>query len=110
MDTTLHMDINTVIEQVVSGNEEVTATIEYKVQISSGKNKITTKHYNFKGLRDVERVKVEGFYKYYYGTTPNFNEAKEHLKTAKKKGYKTAFLVAFNNGKKISVQKAIKMQ
>ena len=45
--------------------------IEFKVQIASGKNKIATKSYNFKGLKDIERVKVGTYYKYYYGNTSN---------------------------------------
>jgi len=32
------------------------------------------------------------------------------LKKARFKGYKTAFIIAFKNGKKIAVQEALKMQ
>jgi len=84
--------------------------IEYKVQIASGKNKINTKSYNFKGLKEVERVPVGAFYKYYYGNTSNYTNIKQSLKTAKSKGYTSAFVVAFKNGEKISVQEAVKMQ
>ncbi|ARV06329.1 N-acetylmuramoyl-L-alanine amidase [Polaribacter sp. SA4-10] len=89
---------------------EIANSIEYKTQIASGKNKIPTKPYNFKGLKNVQRVKIGSFYKYYYGVTSKYNTAKQSLKQAKNKGYKTAFMVAFKNGEKISVQEAIKMQ
>jgi len=89
---------------------EVANRIEYKVQIASGKNNISTKSYNFKGLKNVKRVKIGAFYKYYYGVTSKYNTAKQSLKQAKNKGYKTAFMVAFKNGEKISVQEAVKMQ
>ena len=89
--------------------EDVSLTIEYKIQIASGKNKIRTKSYNFKGLREVERVKVRGYYKYYYGNSSNLERTKESLKIAKKKGYRSAFIVAFKNGEKISIKQAQKI-
>ena len=49
--------------------ENKTTEIEYKVQIASGKNKIATKSYNFRGLKNVERVAVGSFFKYYYGAS-----------------------------------------
>ena len=84
------------------------AVPEFKIQISSSRKKITTKPYNFKGLKMVERVRVGKFYKYYYGKTTNYNNIKSLLKRVKKKGYKSAFIAAFKNGKKISVKQALK--
>ncbi|KGL63978.1 N-acetylmuramoyl-L-alanine amidase [Polaribacter sp. Hel1_85] len=100
-----NLKLNTVINSVVENN-----AVEFKIQIASGKNKIATKSYNFKGLKEVQRIPVGKFYKYYYGNTSDYNNAKKSLKTAKSKGYNSAFIVAFKNGEKISVQKAIKMQ
>ena len=82
--------------------------IEFKVQVASSKRKIATKSYNFKGLRKIERVKVSSYYKYYYGKTNSFNDAKSMLKKVKKKGYGSAFIAAFKNGEKISVKEALK--
>ena len=100
-----NLKLNTIDNTVVLEN-----SIEYKVQIASGKSKIPTKSYNFKGLKNVERIKIGSFYKYYYGITSEYSSAKKALTLAKVKGYKTAFLVAFKNGEKISVQEAVKMQ
>ncbi|MDO3693357.1 N-acetylmuramoyl-L-alanine amidase [Wenyingzhuangia sp. chi5] len=69
----------------------------YKVQLASSKNRISTSSYNFKGLKDVERVQVDGFYKYYLGRYNNKQEANTGLSLAKSKGYKTAFVVGFND-------------
>lgn len=100
--------LNTVLEDVTSKNyfDEV----EFKVQVASGKNKIATKSYNFKGLKNIERVKVGGYYKYYYGNSTSYNLVEKALSLAKSKGYKSAFIVAVKNGEKISVKEALKMQ
>ncbi len=80
----------------------------FKVQIASGSRKLETKSYNFKGLKNVDRIKVGNSYKYYLGNTASYSEIEEFRKIAKSKGYKTAFIVAFKNGKKISVEEVLK--
>lgn len=89
---------------------EVNNDIVYKVQIASGRNLISTESYNFKGLKEIERVEVSKYYKYYYGNTSKYTEVLLALKTAKEKGYSSAFVVAFKKGEKISVSEANKME
>ena len=103
----LKLNTISVVDDVV--NEKSTTKIEYKIQIASGENKIATKSYDFKGLRNVERVGVGSFFKYYYGNSDAFVKAKKALKLAKKKGYKTAYIVAFKNGERISLKEAQNM-
>ncbi len=93
---------------VETKNEVKKASIEYKIQIASSRKKIATKSYNFKGLKNVESVKVGKFYKYYYGKTANYKNIQSLLKRVKKKGYSSAFIAAFKNGEKISVKEALK--
>ena len=103
------LDINTVENTPIEDNDsQVNKDIVFKVQIASGSKKLETKSYNFKGLKGVERVKVGSSYKYYFGTTSNYDEVVGSQKEVKKKGYSTAYIVAFKNGEKISVQKALK--
>jgi len=90
--------------------ENRTTEIEYKIQIASSKNKIPTKSYNFRGLKNVERVAVGSFFKYYYGGSEVLEKAKKALKLAKKKGYKTAYIVAFKSGERISLREAQNMK
>lgn len=104
-----HLKLNTVVE-LEEENIQTHNFIEFKIQIASGKNKITTKAYNFKGLKSVQRVKIGSYYKYYYGISSNFNQVEKLLKRAKQKGYSTAFIVAFKNGEMISILQAKKMQ
>ncbi len=91
-------------EQEITNYKDVV----FKVQIASGSRKLETKSYNFKGLKNVDRIKVGNSYKYYLGNTSNYSEIEEFRKIAKSKGYKTAFIVAFKNGKKISVEEVLK--
>ena len=81
---------------------------EKRIQIASSKKRIKTKSYNFKGLKNVERVKVGKYYKYYYGHSSDYQETKKAFGKAKKKGYASAFIVAFKNGEKVPLTQALK--
>lgn len=81
---------------------------EFKVQIASGSRKLETHSYNFNGLDNVERVEVGSSYKYYLGNTSDYSKIKEVLQLAKSKGYTSAFIVAFKNGNKVSVDDILK--
>jgi len=104
------LKLNTIsmVDEVVI--EKSMTEIQYKIQIASGKNKIATKSYNFRGLRNVERVDVGSFFKYYYGNSKVLEKAKKALKLVKRKGYKTAYIVAFKNGERIPLKEAQNMQ
>ncbi|MBG7613414.1 N-acetylmuramoyl-L-alanine amidase [Polaribacter sp. BAL334] len=106
-----HLRMNTVNEvktpKIIS--EKTNNEVVFKIQIASGKNKIELKPSNFSGLKDVEIVQTGDFFKYYYGTTSNYKEAQESLKTAQKAGFSTAFMVAFKGEEKISVAEALKL-
>jgi N-acetylmuramoyl-L-alanine amidase len=80
----------------------------YKIQLSASKKKLALLPQNFKGLKNVSLIYEDNIYKYLYGDTADYEEAKSQLKDVKSKGYDSAFLIAFKNGKKISIQEAIK--
>ena len=103
-----NLKLNTVKEEVKT--IKVANKIEFKVQVASGRNKIPTKSYNFKGLKNIERVQLARSYQYYYGSASSYSSIKKVLKIAKSKGYKTAFIIALKNGKKISLQEALKIE
>lgn len=101
--------VNSTGDSVVENtSKENNSSIQFKVQVASGTRKLETKSYNFKGIKGVERVKIGSSYKYYLGNTSNYNKIKELQGLAKSKGYTSAFIVAFKDGKKVSVEEALK--
>jgi N-acetylmuramoyl-L-alanine amidase len=83
--------------------------IIFRVQIAAANKKLDLIPSNFKGLNNVKSTTDNGqLYKYTYGETSDYNEAKRNLEEAKAKGYSSAYLIAFKDGKKISVQDALK--
>jgi len=87
---------------------ENTKGVIFKVQLSASSKQIELTPDNFKGLRNISVISTANLYKYMYGSTSNYEEAKTLLQEAKSKGYSTAYLIAFKDGKSISVQEAIK--
>jgi N-acetylmuramoyl-L-alanine amidase len=82
--------------------------IIFKVQLSASKKRVALESKNFKGLKNISMSQTNSLYKYMYGETSNYEEAKKLLQEAKSKGYKSAYLIAFRDGKSITVQDAIK--
>ena len=80
----------------------------FKVQLSASSKKLELTPSNFKGLRNISMSGDTNLYRYMYGETASYDEAKQLLQEAKSKGFTSAFLIAFKNGKKIDVKDAIK--
>lgn len=85
-----------------------TADILFRVQIGVGSTPLETAPYNFKGLEGVERLKEGEFYKYYFGRSSDYLKIQDINREAKKQGFPEAFIVAFENGEKISIETALK--
>lgn len=79
----------------------------FKVQLSASIKKVPLVPKNFKGLNNISVVYENKVYKYMFGDTTDYDEARKQLNEAKAKGYGTAFLIAFKNGEKISIQEAL---
>ena len=113
------LDKNTVVSVIKTSQKETPSKITtekpnifkgiiFKVQIASSSKKVRTKAKNFKGLKKVEAVKVGKYYKYYLGKTADYTKIKELKNQAKKKGYESAFIVAFKGNERVSVSQLIK--
>lgn len=60
-------------------------------------------------FQSVEYYRENGMYKYTMPKTSTFAKAQQQLSQAKSKGAKTAFIVAFRDGKKIDTAAARKL-
>lgn len=104
-----------VVQDAKTSSIEITKPAEvtkqgvvFKVQIAATSKSTATTPANFKGLTGVSSEKEGNLYKYYYGESTDINHTRKALEEAKNKGFSSAFLVAFKNGNKISVQDALK--
>ncbi|MDI5897044.1 N-acetylmuramoyl-L-alanine amidase [Flavobacterium sp. LB2P84] len=80
----------------------------FKVQLSATSKRLELVPKNFNGLKNISVAYENRVYKYMYGETADYDEAKKQLSEAKEKGYDTAFLIAFKNGEKVNIQDVIK--
>ena len=106
-----NIDENLVVDEIPVVEEalaKVYPGVDFKVQIASGKKKLETKSYNFKGLKGVERGKIGGMYKYYYGKSSDYDQIVKLQGEARKAGFKTAFVVAFKDNERIQISEVIK--
>ncbi|AOW10427.1 N-acetylmuramoyl-L-alanine amidase family protein [Flavobacterium gilvum] len=90
------------------GVKDAAAESIFKIQFLASQKKIALEPRNFKGLQNVSIVYEDNIYKYLYGETSDYEKAKNQLSEVKSKGYDSAFMIAFKNGKKISIQEATK--
>ncbi|HLP12920.1 MAG TPA: N-acetylmuramoyl-L-alanine amidase [Flavobacteriales bacterium] len=95
---------NTIIEK---DKTPVDNAIYFMVQITASTKQIECNSANFRGLDIILEHPGKGIYRYTYGKSPNFEEAKKLLSNARDKGYKDAFIVAYQNGERIEINKAI---
>ena len=88
--------------------KKTVAAITFKVQIAASKTKLNNTNFNFKGLKNVESMFIDGYHKYYHGNSSSFTEIKKILSKVRKTGYKDAWVVAFKGKQKISIKEALK--
>ena len=85
-----------------------TGVATFKVQLSASGTKLDPIPSNFKGLNNISVANEGTLYKYMYGETSSYEDDKRFLAEAKAKVYTSAFVIAFKNGKKVTVQEALK--
>lgn len=85
----------------------VVNNIVFKVQVLSSDKKIAVNSSSFKGLENINEFYSDGIYRYNVTEAYTIDDASKNLESIKTLGYKDAFVVAYNNGKKISVGEAL---
>ena len=84
--------------------------IVYKVQFMTSGKEVKANAREFKGITDYEYYMQKNTYCYTTGSFATAREAANYQKEVREKGFKDAFVVAFLNGERISLQKAKEMQ
>ncbi|MCE2683417.1 MAG: N-acetylmuramoyl-L-alanine amidase [Cryomorphaceae bacterium] len=92
-------------------NEETNPVdkVVFRVQIETSSTKITSTSSRFKGFQVYEYIQ-DNLYKYTVGTfVGDYKSANEYKSKMKEEGFVNAFVVAFLNGERINLEKAIKL-
>jgi N-acetylmuramoyl-L-alanine amidase len=88
-------------------NDTENEAVLFAVQLAASKNNLNLIPANYKGLSGVKKQDLGPLFKYFWGHTSSYSEVKKSLVSAQKSGYPSAFVVAFKNGKLVSVQEAL---
>ena len=87
--------------------KEVASAIVFKIQLMASSKNVALSSSNFKGLSNLSQEPFKNLYRYMYGETRSYREAKMMQSQAQEKGYTTAYIVAYKLGERIPIQDAI---
>ena len=105
---------NPVIEEAEIENaieiaeENIFEGVIFKVQLAASSKKWDIIPKNFKGLKEISFNKEKKLFKYYYGETSDYNKITLMKTFVQQKGYPTAYIVAFKDGKKVNLPEVLK--
>ena len=80
----------------------------FKIQLLVSDRKLKDNDRRFKGVKPVDYYREKGMYKYTYGSSTDYNEIRRKQKSVAGK-FKGTFIVAFLDGERIDLAKAINM-
>jgi N-acetylmuramoyl-L-alanine amidase len=99
---------NPPINEVVSEGENKDKVV-FRVQIQTSQKRIPTSSSEFKGM-SIYEYQQDGLYKYATGYfVSDFKSANNHKNELRETGFAHAFVIAFLNGERINLEKAIKL-
>lgn len=79
----------------------------FKVQLMAVSSDIALTPSNFNGLNTLSKEPINNMYRILYGSTSSFEQAKVLQAGARQKGYTQAYIVAYKDGERIAVDKAV---
>ncbi len=83
--------------------------IVFRVQFTANETEIPAPGTKFNTLESIWFYKMNGMYKYTAGKFMNHDEALKYQEKVRSLGYPGAFIVAFNNDKRIEMNQAVKL-
>ena len=89
-----------------SKENQISNSLVYRIQFFTCEDKLDFNDTKFKNLEKVWMYKDNNRWKYTSGEFTNYNDAINYQKEVRKKGYSDAFIVCFNNEKRISLSEA----
>ncbi len=102
-------EIETSAQPVVKESNS-TNGLNYKVQFYTSPVLIKTSDARFKDIPDVSYYEHNGLYKYTSGNFSSRAQADQHMARVRKMGYGDAFVAAFKDNNRISMQEATKLE
>ena len=103
-----------VVKEVVKKEEAPKApatskeNIVFKVQLLASSRNLPLKPENFKGLNKLSKESYKTLFRYMYGETNSYLQAKLFKSNADAKGYTTSYIVAYKNNERIPIEEALK--
>jgi len=79
--------------------------VVFAIQIAASKRELKLEPENFKGVKYLYRLKTDDIYKYLTSASTNEDDVQNQLQEIQKK-YPDAYVVAYENGHPVSMQKA----
>lgn len=79
----------------------------YKVQLMASSRDLPLESDNFKGLSQITKEPYNNLFRYMYGSTQSYREAKMLQSKAARIGYPSAYIVAYKQGERVAVPKEL---
>jgi N-acetylmuramoyl-L-alanine amidase len=106
-----NIDQGKIIEKKTEKNNKGTDQgVVFKVQIATSSKKLELKPENFKGAEGVAIYEAGGLFRYVVGQESSITDANRLQVTLRDMGFKDAFIVAFFDGKRVSISKALQLK
>ncbi len=99
-------EVVTVPNEAIS-EKEIASSIVFKIQLMASSKNVPLNAANFNGLSNLSQEPFKDLYRYMYGETRSYREAKMMQSLAADKGYPTAYIVAYRLGERIPIKEAI---
>jgi len=97
-------------QPVLNTDKIIGSSLNYRIQFYTNKNKIALSDKRFKKIPDPGVYYHNGMYKYTSGHFNTLKEAENHLSAIRKMGNRDAFIVPFNDDKRIGFDEARQME